>query len=152
MGITKPCTHLHPAPYTSIQLHPGAISPNLGQKIKSCPFWLKTGTHGILEDLILNPDLDFWNSDPKTHFWANLSPKIQSCPLCLKIGTLSISRMLISNPDFKLGFLKFWSQNPFFGKFGPNKSKSLILSENWCTWYLKDADSYSNISFLNFKS
>ena len=72
MGITKPCTHLHPAPSTSsqvistsIQLHPPppssfqsppsslqhpqqylnqniarnwAISPNLGQKIKSCPF------------------------------------------------------------------------------------------------------------------
>ena len=71
-GITKPCTHLHPAPSTptwlistSTQLHPPlpslfqslsstlqhpqqylnqkiarnwAISPNLGQKIKSCPF------------------------------------------------------------------------------------------------------------------
>ena len=65
MGITKPCTHLHPAPSTSTQListstqlHPPppsslqqpqqylnqnfarnwAISPNLGQKIKNCPF------------------------------------------------------------------------------------------------------------------
>ena len=81
-GITKPCTHLHPAPSTSIQLHPAsftstqlistsnqlhppppssfqsppsslqhpqqylnqniapnwAIFPNLGQKIKNCPF------------------------------------------------------------------------------------------------------------------
>ena len=79
MGITKPCTYLHPAPSTSTQLisvstqlhppppssfqtppsslqHPQqyldqniernwAISPNLGRKIKSCPFSLKIGTH-----------------------------------------------------------------------------------------------------------
>ena len=36
-----------------------AISPNLGRKIKSCPFSLKIDTHGILEVLILNIDLDF---------------------------------------------------------------------------------------------
>ena len=86
MGITKPCTHLHPAPFTSTQLHPPppslfqpppsslqhlqqylnhniernwATSPNLGQKIKSCQFSLKIGTHGKLEVLIPNPDLDF---------------------------------------------------------------------------------------------
>ena len=92
MGITKPCTHLHPALSTSTQLiltstllHPPppslfqsppsslqypqqyldqniarnwAISPNLGRKIKSCPFSLKIDTHSILEVLILNPDLD----------------------------------------------------------------------------------------------
>ena len=76
-----------------------AISPNLGQKIKSCPFWLKIDTHGILEVLIPNPDLDFWNSDPKIHFLANLGPKNQSCRFCLNIGAHSISRMLIPNPD-----------------------------------------------------
>ena len=109
MGITKPCTHPHPAPSTSTQListftqlhspppssfqpplsslqHPQqylnqnitrnwAISQNLGQKIKSCPFWLKIGLYGTLEGLILNPDLDFWNSGPKIHFWANLGRK-----------------------------------------------------------------------------
>ena len=118
--------HLHSSPPSSTQLHPPplssfesppsslqrpqqylnqniarnwAISSNLGQKIKSCPFWLKIGTHGILEVLIPNPDLDFWNSDPKIHFWANLGPKSQSCPFCLKIGAHSISRMLIPNPD-----------------------------------------------------
>ena len=102
-------TQLHLPPPSSLQ-HPQqylnqniarnwAISPNLGRKIKNCPFWLKIGTHGILEVLIPNPDLDFWNSDPKIHFWANLGPKIQSCPFCLKIGAQSISRMLIPNPD-----------------------------------------------------
>ena len=58
---------------------------------KSCPFWLRIGTHGILEVLIPNPGLGFWNCNPKTHFWANLGPKVQSCPFCLKIGARSIS-------------------------------------------------------------
>ena len=74
------------------------ISPNLGQKIKSCLFCLKIGTHGILEVLIPNPALDFSNFDPKSYFWTNLGPKIQSCPFCLRIGTHSISRMLILIP------------------------------------------------------
>ena len=86
-----------------------ALSPNLGRKTKSCLFWLKIGTHGILEVLIPNPGLDFWNSDPKIHFWANLCPKIQSCLFCLKIGTHGISRMLIFIPT-----LVFWISNPNF--------------------------------------
>ena len=53
-----------------------AISPNLDQKIQSCPFWLKTGTHGIMEVLIPNPDLNFSNPKPKIKFWANLGWKI----------------------------------------------------------------------------
>ena len=65
---------LHPLPPSSFQPPPRslehpqqylnqnigrnwAISPNIGQKIKSCPFWLKIGTHGILEVLILNPEI-----------------------------------------------------------------------------------------------
>ena len=88
-------TQLHPPPTSWFQPPPNsvkhpqqylnqniarnwAISLNLGRKIKSCLFWLKIGTHGILEVLIPNPDLDFWNSNPKIHFWANLGPKIQS--------------------------------------------------------------------------
>ena len=134
MGITKPSTHLHPAISTSTQLHPPplssfqpppsslqypqqylnqnialnwAISPNLGRKIENCPFCLKISTHGILEPLIPNLDLDLWNSDPKIDFCANLGPKIQSFLFCLKIGTHSISKMLIPNPD-----LDFWNSDP----------------------------------------
>ena len=163
--ITKLCTHLHPAPSTTIQLiltytqlhssppslfqpppsslqHPQqylnqniarnwAISPNLDRKIKSCQFWLKIGTHAILEVLILNP----WTFNPKTHFWANLDPKIQSSPFRLKICTLGISRMLIS----------------FLGKFGAKQPKLSVYPENWHAWHLDNADSYSNISFLNFQ-
>ena len=102
------------------------ISPNLGRKIKSCPIWLKIGTHSILEVLIPNPDLDFWNPFPKIHFWANLDPKIQGCPFCLKIGAHSISRMLILIPT-----LVFWISNPnfFFGQIWAKKVK--VVRFNW---------------------
>ena len=102
-----------------------AISPNLGQKIKTCPFWLKVGTHGILEVLSPNPGLDFWNSNPKVYFWANLGPKIQSCPFCLKVATHGVSRMLILIPA-----LVSWISNPNF-LFGPEKSNLSVLTENW---------------------
>ena len=49
------------------------ISPKLGQKMKSCPFWLKSGTHGMLQVLIPNPDLDLEIPTPKSIFgqiWA----------------------------------------------------------------------------------
>ena len=128
-------TQLHPPPPSSFQTPPSflqhpqqylhqnvacnwAISPNLGQKIKSRPFWLKIGTHGILEVLIPNPDLNFWNSHPKIHFWASLGPKCQSCPFCLKIGAQSISRMLILIPtlvfwisNFEFLFGQIWAKN-----------------------------------------
>ena len=130
--------HLHPPPSSSFQPPPSslqhpqqylnqnnarnwAISPNLGQKIKSCPIWLKIGTHGILEVLIPNPDLEFWNSDTQVHFWANIGSKIQSCLFCLKIGSHSISRMPIPNPE-----LDFWNFDPkihFWANLGP-KSQS----------------------------
>ena len=114
----------HPPPPSSFQTPPSslqhlrqylnqniarnwAISPSLGQKIKSCLFWIKIGTHNILVVLIPNRELDFWNSDAKIHFWTNLDPKIQICPFCLKMGTHSISRMLITNPD-----LNFWNFDP----------------------------------------
>ena len=136
-------TQLHPPPPSSFQppprsiQHPlqylnqniacnSAISPNLGRKIKSCPFWLKIDTHGILEALIPNPDLDFWNLDPKIHFWANLGPKIQSSPFCLKIGAHVISRMLILIPT-----LVFWISNPnfLFGQIWAKKVK--VVRFNW---------------------
>ena len=118
-------TQLHPSPTNSFQTPPSssqhpqqyfnqniarnlAISPNLGRKIKSCLFWLKISTHGILEVFIPNPDLDFW---------ANFGPKIQSCLFCLKIGAHIIARMLIPNQDLdfwnfdsKSNFRQIWAQ------------------------------------------
>ena len=88
-------TQLHPPPHTSFQSPPSslqhpqqylnqniacnwAIFQNSCWKTKSCPFWLKIGTHGILEVLILNPDLNCEILTPKIHFWANLGPKIKT--------------------------------------------------------------------------
>ena len=51
----------------------------LGKFGPKCPFCLKIGTHGILEELIMNPELDFRNSNPKILFRANLSQKSISC-------------------------------------------------------------------------
>ena len=138
------------------------ITSNLAicPKIKRYPFRLKVGTRGILEVLNWNPDLDFWNFDPKIHFSANLGPKIQSSPFCFKIGTRSISRMLIPNPDLdfwnsdsKIHFwtnlgpkiqsclfclkIVFFVSNSFLGKFGPKQSKLLVLSKSLNTWYLR---------------
>ena len=65
-----------------------AISPNLGQKIQKCLFCLKIGTHGILEEVILDLDLDFQNPDTKSIFVQIWAKKV-------KVGRHSISKMLI---------------------------------------------------------
>ena len=36
---------------------------------------MKIGTHGILEVQIPNLDLDFWNSNPKIHFFDKFGAK-----------------------------------------------------------------------------
>ena len=121
---------MHPAPPSSIHLQPAHFNLRsalcLGKKIKSCPFWLKIGTHGILEVLIPNAHLDFWNSDPKIHFWANLGQKSQSCPFFLKTGTHSILVMLIFIPT-----LVFWIADPksIFGLIWAKKVK--VVQFDW---------------------
>ena len=94
----------------------------LGWKIQSCPFLLKIGTHGLLEVLILNLHLDFWNSNPKIDFWAKFGRKTQSCLFCQKISARGISRMLILIPK-----LVFWISNPksIFGQIWAKKVKNV---------------------------
>ena len=113
--------------------------------------------------LIPNPDLDFWNFDPKIHFWANLGPKIQSCPFCLKIGAHSISRMLIPNPD-----LDFWNFDPkihFWANLGSKIqscpfcliigthgfSRMLILSPTLVFWISNPNILFGQVWAKNFK-
>ena len=75
----------------------------------------------ILEVLILNPDLDFWNCDPKIHFWANLGPKIQSFSENWYAQHL---KMLIPNPD-----LDFWNCDPkihSWANLGPKSQRCLF--------------------------
>ena len=122
---------------------------NICPKIQSCLFRLKIGGDSISKMLIRNLDLDFWNSLPKISLGANLGSKIGNCLFCLKIGAHSTSRMLIPNLD-----LDFWNSNPkkaFWGKFKPKDLKLSVLSGNWCTQYLKDADSQSRLRFLKIR-
>ena len=99
---------------------------------QGCWFWIKT-----------------WNSHRKIHFRANLNTKLQTCPFCLNMVTHSISRMPIGN--LHLDFLIFQSQNPFFDKSMPKNWKLPVLSENWCTYYLKVGESESKLRFLKFR-
>ena len=124
---SPPSSLQHPQQYLNQNIARNwAISPNLGQKIQSCPFCLKIGAHSISRMLIPNPDLDFWNFDCKIHFWANLGLKTQSCPFCLKIGAHGISRMLILIPT-----LVFWIENHnfLFGQTCAKKVKAVCF--NW---------------------
>ena len=134
-GITKLCllpSSFQPPP-SSLQ-HPQqylnqniarnlAISTNLDRKIKSCPFWLKIGTNGI------------WNFDPKIHFWANLGRKSQSCSFFPEnwhawhldnADSWCTEYLKDADTESRLKFLKFWSQNPFLGKFGPRSQSCLF--------------------------
>ena len=66
-----------------------------------------------------------------------------------KNGAGGILVVLIPNLD-----LNFWNSDlkiQYLGKFGSKNSKLSFLPKNWRTWYLKDVDSYSNISFLNLQ-
>ena len=94
------------------------------KKNQSCPFWLKIGTHGILEVLIPNLDLDFWNSDPQIHFRGIGAKKVKV--VHLTIGTHGNLRMLIFIPT-----LAFWISNPksIFGQIWTEKVKA-VLPEN----------------------
>ena len=184
MDITKPCTHLHPAPSTttqlistSTQLHQPppssiqpppsslqhhqqylnenigrnwAISPNLGQKIKSYPFWQKIGTHGILEVFILTKSrLRFLKFRPQNQFLIKVGPKNS------KLFVLSENwwPQYLKDADSKPGLriFKFRPQNTFLGKFWSKKSKLFVFPKNWHAWHLDDADSYSSISFQNYQ-
>ena len=101
-GITKLCNHLHPAPSTSTQLHllplssfqppPSslqhpqqylneniarnwAISPNLGHKIKSCPFWQKKWHSWYIESVDSESRLRFLKFRPRNPFLGKFGPK-----------------------------------------------------------------------------
>ena len=115
---------------------------NLGQNSQSCPFFLKIGTHGILWKLILIPTVVFWISNSKS-----ISGKFETKKSSFSV--LSENRytcyLVDSDSFFNFCFLNFKPKT----KFWPKKSNLSILPKNWHT--LEDADSYSEIIFLNFK-
>ena len=118
---------------------------NSGRKGQSCPFCLKIDTRDIWSMLILIPTLVFWTSKPRSicgkiwaekvkvvHFGWKLAHSVSRRCLLILILTL-----LFSASNFQSIFGQIWAEKLF------------ILTENWHTWYIKDADSYFDISFLN---
>ena len=98
--------------------------PKFSPKNSKLSILIENWLNGILEELIPNQDLDFWNSNPKIHFWINLSQKRQSRPFCLKIGTHGTSRMLILIVTLcsKIQIPKFWPKI-HFGEIWAKKVK-----------------------------
>ena len=117
------------------------------EKLKIVHFVWKLVHNGILEMQIPNLGLEFWNSDPKIHFWANLGPKIQSCLFCLKIDACCISRMLIRNPDF----WNFDSKIHFWANLGRKTQNCPFCLKIGTQWYLGNADSKSGLRVLKFR-
>ena len=105
MGITKPCTHFHPAPSTSTQLHPGHFSLHSAL----------CNTLNIIRTKIL-------------HVIGNF-PKFRRKNSKLSIFNGNWCMWYLGGADSKsrLRFLKFWPQNSFLGKFWPKKSKLSVL-------------------------
>ena len=118
---------------------------NLGRKNQSCLFFLKIDTHGILTILILIPTLAFWISDPKSIFGEIWAKKVKVVQFGWKLAHRVSRRCWFL---FRHYFSQFPTLNDFLDKFLKN-SKLFILTKNWHTWYIKDADSYSDNSFLN---
>ena len=121
---------------------------NLGRKIQSYRFCLKIGTDCIKRMLIFIPTLVFWICSPKSIFGQIWAKKVKVVHFSRKLA-LRVSRGCWFL--FYHYFFEFPTQNLFLGKFAPKKSKLFVLHENQHMGYLEDADSYRDISFLNFR-
>ena len=114
---------------------------------KSKLFCLKIGTYDNLEELILIPDLGFWNSNCKIHFWANLGQKSQNCPFCLKIGTHGFLEELILHPD-----LVFQNSDPkihFWVNLGQKSQSSLFCLKIGRHGILEELILHPHLDFQN---
>ena len=96
----------HPQQYSNQNIARNwAISPNLGWKFQTWPFWHEIRLHGILEVLIPSPDLDSWNPDAKIQFWANLGS--EKAKLILLSGNWHIWYHKDADSYSSISFLKF---------------------------------------------
>ena len=116
------------------------------KKVKVVRFCLKAGIHGISRMLIFIPTLVLWISKPKSIFGHIWTEKHQVVQFGWKLAHRVSRRCWFL---FRHYFSQFPTLNPFLDKFGSKNSKLFILTKNWHTWYIEDADSYSDNSFLN---
>ena len=95
------------------------ISPNLGRKNQSYPFYLKVGKHTLwrfwfwIRFRIRN--LDFRSFVHKIRFWANLGQRSQSCLFCLIFVLTSV----------------FWNSKPKSSFWTNLSQKSPIVYFAW---------------------
>ena len=116
------------------------------KKVKVC---LNIGTHVISWLLILFPTLVFSISNPKSIFGQIWNEKRKAVQFGWKLAHRVSRRCWFLLCHY---FSQFPTLNPFSDKFGPKNSKLFILTKNWRTWCIEDADSYSGNSFLNCRS
>ena len=108
--------------------------------------------------MVLNFSCDFKVYHRCLVISESLSRYLFLFPYWLLLNRASTSTRLISDstqlstiPSTLLE-LNFCTQLGNFPKFRPKNSKLSVFPENRHTWYLDDADFYSNISFLNFQT
>ena len=140
--------NLNPAPPSSFQPPPSSlqhfkryknqniarnwkISLKLGGKIQSCPFYVEIGIHGIMEVLIPNPQLKFWNSDTKIFFLSKLAPKKSNWSVVSE--NRHIWYLGEAHSASRVRFSKFRPQNSFLSKLQSHSSwsKSFASTKPW---------------------
>ena len=142
MGITKPCTYLHPAPpSTSTQLHPAPSTSSQPHPPPPSSFQPPASSLQHPQQYLNQNIASNWAISPNLGQKLKLSILIENWHIWYFGGVDSKSR---------LRFLKFRPQNSFLGKFGLKNSKLSVLCANWCSEYLKDAYSKSRLRFLKF--
>ena len=123
------------------------------RKRKSKLFVLAENWHiEYLEDANFYSDISFSQFPTLNPFLGKFKPKK------VKIITFIITFMIFFPPN-RLHYCDLRHRVPYvvfmfceLVILQKKKSKMFVLPENWHTEYLEDADSYSEIGFLNFQS
>ena len=139
---------MHPAPTSSIHLHSAHFSlyPALCNNLNIIRAKISYIIEQISKFSILEVLIQIRTS--KSTFGQIWTKKVKVPRYAWKLayivsrGYWFLFRHLLS---------EFSTLNPFLGKFGPKKLKLSLLLENWHSWYLGRADSYSGVKFSKFR-
>ena len=119
---------------------------NLCRKSQSCQFFLKLAHMASWPYWFLfqHSNIVFWIFKPKSFLGQIWAKKVKAGHFGWKLAHRVSRRCWFL---FRHYFSQFPTLNPFLDKFGPKNSKFFILTKNWHTWYIENADSYSDIIF-----